>query len=93
MRNGERLAGKFPKEATAGKQYGPNLKALALALTLLTQGYVSVDRTHQILDLGIPVSTGIMSYIGSAKKHGMSAYTALLEVVNGRSLQTVQAWV
>ena len=34
----------------------------------------------------------IMSYIGSAKKHGMSAYTAILEAVNGRSLQTVQAW-
>lgn len=59
MRNGERLAGKFPKEAAAGKQYGPNLKALAL--TLLTQGYVSVERTHQILEgLGIPVSTGAL---------------------------------
>ena len=34
----------------------------------------------------------IMSYIGSAKKHGMSAYAAILEAVNGRSLQTVQAW-
>ena len=31
----------------------------------------------------------IMSYIGSAKKHGMTAYAALLEAVNGRSLQTV----
>ena len=34
----------------------------------------------------------IMSYIGSAKKHGMTAYAALLEAVNGRSLQAVQAW-
>lgn len=34
----------------------------------------------------------IMSYIGSAKKHGMTAFAALLEAVNGRSLQTVQAW-
>ena len=33
----------------------------------------------------------IMSYIGSAKKHGMIAFAALLEAVNGRSLQTVQA--
>lgn len=59
MRKGERLTGKFPKEAAASKQYGPGLKALAL--TLLTQGYVSVDRTHQILEgLGIPVSTGTL---------------------------------
>ena len=59
MRGGDRVCGTFPKEAGASKQYGSNLKALAL--TLLTQGYVSVDRTRQILEgLGIPVSTGTL---------------------------------
>ena len=59
MRGGDRVSGTFPKEAAASKQYGSNLKALAL--TLLTQGYVSIDRTRQILEgLGIPVSTGTL---------------------------------
>ena len=59
MRGGEKVCGTFPKEAAASKQYGSNLKALAL--TLLTQGYVSIDRTRQILEgLGIPVSTGTL---------------------------------
>ena len=31
-------------------------------------------------------------HIGSAKKHGITAFAALLEAVNSRSLQTVQAW-
>ena len=59
MRNGEKIFGAFPKEAMAVKQYGPNLRAFAVSL--LTQGYVSIDRTRQILEgLGIPVSTGTL---------------------------------
>ena len=59
MRNGEKLCGAFPREASAVKQYGPNLRAFAVSL--LTQGYVSIDRTRQILaGLGIPVSTGTL---------------------------------
>ena len=59
MRNGEKICAAFPKEASAVKQYGPNLKAFAV--NLLTQGYVSIDRTRQILGgLGIPVSTGTL---------------------------------
>ena len=59
MHNGKKLSGTFPKEATAVKQYGPNLRAFAV--NLLTQGYVSIDRTRQILEgLGIPVSAGTL---------------------------------
>ena len=59
MRDGEKLSGEFPGEASAVKQYGPNLRAFAV--NLLTQGYVSIDRTRQILEgLGIPVSTGTL---------------------------------
>ena len=62
MRNGKKISGTFPKEASAVKQYGPNLRAFAV--NLLTQGYVSIDRTHQILEgLGIPVSTGTLQNI------------------------------
>ena len=58
-RNGKKIIGEFPKEAPAVKQYGPNLRAFAV--NLLTQGYVSIDRTRQILEgLGIPVSTGTL---------------------------------
>ena len=46
MRKGEKICTAFPKEASAMKQYGPNLKAFAV--NLLTQGYVSIDRTRQI---------------------------------------------
>ena len=59
MRDGEKLSGSFPREASVVKQYGPKLKAFAV--NLLTQGYVSIDRTRQILEgLGIPVSTGTL---------------------------------
>ena len=34
----------------------------------------------------------LMSYIGTARKHKVSAYDALLEAVNGRALQVVSAW-
>ena len=59
MRKGEKIFGVFPREASAVKQYGPNLRAFAV--NLLTQGYVSIDRTRQILEgLGIPVSAGTL---------------------------------
>ena len=55
------------------KQYGPNLKAFAV--NLLTQGYVSIDRTRQILGgLGIPVSTGtLQNFLDSCAAETASA--------------------
>ncbi len=57
LENDTEMVAEFPKEASAVKQYGSNLKAFVL--TMLTLGYVSVDRTRQILEgLGIPISNG-----------------------------------
>jgi len=62
LRNGETEQGGFPREALAVKQYGSNLKAFVM--TMLTLGYVSVDRTRQILEgLGIPISNGTIQNI------------------------------
>ena len=62
LRNGEAINGEFPKEAAAAKQYGLKLKAFVL--TLLTLGYVSIDRTRQILEgLGVPISNGTIQNI------------------------------
>ena len=55
--SGEKLQGVFPAGITGTKQYGAGV--FALVNTLLTVGYVSVDRTKQILScLRIPISTG-----------------------------------
>ena len=52
-----RIEGAFPAEATSPKQYGTKLQALIGSL--LTVGYVSVERTKQFVEgLGIPISTG-----------------------------------
>ena len=62
LHNGEEMCGEFPREAASVKQYGPQLKAFVL--TLLTLGYVSVDRTRQILEgLRIPISNGTIQNI------------------------------
>ena len=51
------LSGQFPADATASKQYGKGLRAFVVSL--LTQGYVSVSRTKQLIEgLGIPICTG-----------------------------------
>ena len=55
--SGEKLQGNFPTGITGSKQYGAGV--FALVNTLLTVGYVSVDRTKQLLScLSIPISTG-----------------------------------
>lgn len=73
LRNGEAINGAFPKEAAAVKQYGSKLKAFVM--TLLTLGYVSVDRTRQILEgLSIPISNGtIQNIFDSCSKDAASA--------------------
>ena len=73
MHDGEKICGAFPREASAMKQYGSNLRAFAV--NLLTQGYVSIDRTRQILEgIGIPVSTGtLQNFLDSCATETASA--------------------
>ena len=54
---GEAAQGKFPANITGAKQYGPGVAGLAVSL--LTVGYMSVERVQKLLSsLRIPVSSG-----------------------------------
>ena len=54
---GQAETGTFPAHITGSKQYG--IGVWALAVTLLTLGMVSVDRTQKLMSsLGIPISKG-----------------------------------
>ena len=54
---GEATQGTFPQHITGAKQYGPGVAGLAVSL--LTIGYMSVDRVQKLLkSLRIPVSRG-----------------------------------
>ena len=54
---GQAERGMFPAHITGTKQYGKGVSALAV--TLLTLGMVSVDRTQKLMSsLGIPISKG-----------------------------------
>ncbi len=55
------IRGVFPPWVTSGRQYGPGLLSLVLALT--TDGAVSIDRTHILLKAltGLSISTGTIS--------------------------------
>ena len=54
---GEAAQGTFPRHITGAKQYGPGVAGLAVSL--LTIGYMSVDRVQKLLkSLRIPVSSG-----------------------------------
>ena len=54
---GQTETGTFPAHITGSKQYGIGVSALAV--TLLTLGMVSVDRTQKLMSsLGIPISKG-----------------------------------
>lgn len=54
---GQAETGTFPAHITGSKQYGIGVSALAV--TLLTLGMVSVDRTQKLMvSLGIPISKG-----------------------------------
>ena len=82
LENGHEITGTFPKEASASKQYGPNLKAFVL--TLLTLGYVSVDRTRQILEgLDIPISSGtIQNILDAGSKETTAAVDKIRDIVS-----------
>ena len=54
---GEAAQGEFPRHITGAKQYGPGVGGLAVSL--LTIGYMSVDRVQKLLkSLRIPISSG-----------------------------------
>ena len=54
---GKAAQGTFPRHITGAKQYGPGVAGLAVSL--LTIGYMSVDRVQKLLkSLRIPVSSG-----------------------------------
>ena len=54
---GKAAQGTFPRHITGAKQYGPGVAGLAVSL--LTIGYMSVDRVQKLLKgLRIPVSSG-----------------------------------
>ena len=54
---GKSVEGKFPEHITGTKQYGPGVAALSNSL--LTVGYMSIDRVQKLLgSLGIPISQG-----------------------------------
>jgi transposase len=52
------ISGRLPIGINSTMQYGANLKALAVSLN--TQGMVSINRTHEILSgvFGVPISCG-----------------------------------
>ena len=57
QRTGKRVEGSFPAHITGTKQYGPGVAALTN--TLLTVGFMSMDRVQQLLrSLGVPISQG-----------------------------------
>lgn len=57
LEGGQEIVGQFPEHITGTKQYGNKLRATVLSL--LTVGYVSVERVRQLLNaLGIPISGG-----------------------------------
>ena len=54
---GKAVQGTFPRHITGAKQYGAGV--VGLAVSLLTVGYMSVDRVQKLLQsLRIPISSG-----------------------------------
>lgn len=81
MLTGEAAQGAFPPNITGAKQYGPGVAGLAVSL--LTIGYMSVNRVQKLLrSLRIPISSGTIQ--------GMLTKTAkLVQAPVGRIRQTV----
>ena len=65
LQNNKILSGTFPESVTSSMQYGNNVNALAIALN--TEGMMSINRTHDILNsvLGLPISTGTVAALVS----------------------------
>jgi len=84
--SGEKLQGNFPAGITGTKQYGAGV--FALVNTLLTVGYVSIDRTKQLLSsLGIPISTGaIQNMLDKATEKATMPVERIKEKVTGKDV-------
>ena len=84
--SGEKLQGDFPVGITGSKQYGAGV--FALVNTLLTVGYVSVDRTQQLLScLRIPISTGaIQSMMDKAAVAAVEPVERIKGKVSGKDV-------
>jgi len=84
--SGEKLQGDFPAGITGTKQYGAGV--FALVNTLLTIGYVSVDRTKQLLScLRIPISTGtIQSMLDKAAAAAVAPVERIKDKVSGKDV-------
>ncbi|MBP5169574.1 MAG: hypothetical protein ILP14_10315, partial [Oscillospiraceae bacterium] len=84
--SGEKLQGEFPAGITGTKQYGAGV--FALVNTLLTIGYVSVDRTKQLLScLRIPISTGaIQNMLNRAAKIAWSPVDRIKNIVTNKEV-------
>ena len=84
--SGEKLQGEFPAGVTGTKQYGAGV--FALVNTLLTVGYVSVDRTKQLLScLQIPISTGaIRNMLDRAAEAARMPVERIKETITGKDV-------
>ena len=84
--SGEELQGSFPAGITGSKQYGSGV--FALVNTLLTVGYVSIDRTKQLLScLRIPISTGaIHGMLERAAEAAKKPVEKIKETVTGKEV-------
>ena len=84
--SGEKLQGGFPAGVTGSKQYGAGV--FALVNTLLTVGYVSVDRTKQLLScLRIPISTGtIQNMLEKAAAVAVKPVERIKDKVSGKDV-------
>ncbi len=84
--SGEKLQGVFPAGISGSKQYGAGV--FALVNTLLTVGYVSVDRTKQLLSsLGIPISTGaIKNMLDKAAEKATMPVERIKDKVTGKDV-------
>ena len=84
--SGEKLQGDYPTGVTGSKQYGAGV--FALVNTLLTVGYVSVDRTKQLLaSLGVPISTGaIQNMMDKAADTAENPVNRIKDKVSGKDV-------
>lgn len=84
--SGEKLRGNFPVGITGSKQYGSGV--FALVNTILTVGYVSVDRTKQLLScLRIPISSGaIRSMLDKAAEEATASVERIKSKVSAKNV-------
>lgn len=84
--SGESLKGSFPVNITGTKQYG--LGVAALATSLFTVGYMSVDRIQKLLSsLRIPISTGtVQNIVDNAAQSAQEPVNSIRQKVTERDV-------